>query len=180
MHRMVAHAAAYSEPSPWFTAGQVLDVTAWNGRLPTSADTVNSDAAASEGVESSRAAQDIITTAPSGERLPIDTSGLLRLEEQGFYQIRSGQGDRRDFSVAVNLDLAESDLSTMDPRQLALAVEPRADAAARAETGAAISVQDRERRQSLWWYLLIGVFILLAAETVWSNRLSWRRRPDAT
>jgi hypothetical protein len=68
----------------------------------------------------------------------------------------------------------------MDPRQLALAVEPRADAAARAETGAAISVQDRERRQSLWWYLLIGVFILLAAETVWSNRLSWRRRPDAT
>lgn len=180
VHRMVAHAAAYSEPSPWFTAGQVLDVTAWNGRLPTSADTVNSEAAASEGVEAAHAAQDIVTTAPSGERLPIDTSGLLRLEEQGFYEIRSGQGDRRDFSVAVNLDLAESDLSTMDPLQLALAVEPRDDAAARTRPGEAISVQDKERRQSLWWYLLIGVFILLAAETVWSNRLSWRRRTEAT
>ena len=29
-----------------------------------------------------------------------------------------------------------------------------------------------ERRQSLWWYILIGVFLLLAGETVFSNRLS--------
>ena len=37
-----------------------------------------------------------------------------------------------------------------------------------------LSVDDPEleRRQSLWWYLLIGVFLLLAGETVFSNRLS--------
>ena len=32
--------------------------------------------------------------------------------------------------------------------------------------------QDLERRQALWWYLLIGGILLLATETILSNRIS--------
>ena len=32
--------------------------------------------------------------------------------------------------------------------------------------------EDLERRQTLWWYLLIGALGFLASETVVSNRLS--------
>jgi hypothetical protein len=32
--------------------------------------------------------------------------------------------------------------------------------------------QDLERRQALWWYLLLGGILLLATETILSNRIS--------
>ena len=32
--------------------------------------------------------------------------------------------------------------------------------------------EERERRQTMWWYLLAGALVLLAVETVMSNRLS--------
>ena len=35
-----------------------------------------------------------------------------------------------------------------------------------------ISAGDLERRQSVWWYLLVAAFLLLVGETVVSNRLS--------
>jgi len=31
---------------------------------------------------------------------------------------------------------------------------------------------ERERNQRVWWYLLIATFLVLAAETLLSNRLS--------
>ena len=39
------------------------------------------------------------------------------------------------------------------------------------------SAEDREQRQSLWWYLLIGAFVLLAAETALSQ-ISGRQRAE--
>ena len=36
--------------------------------------------------------------------------------------------------------------------------------------------EDAERRQGVWWYLLFAGLLLLAAETVISNRLSRRER----
>jgi hypothetical protein len=32
--------------------------------------------------------------------------------------------------------------------------------------------QELEKRQAIWWYLLVGGLLLLAAETIFSNRLS--------
>ena len=32
--------------------------------------------------------------------------------------------------------------------------------------------QDLERRQAIWWYLLFGGMLLLATETILSNRIS--------
>jgi hypothetical protein len=32
--------------------------------------------------------------------------------------------------------------------------------------------QDQERRQKVWWYLLLGALLVMGAETMLSNRLS--------
>jgi hypothetical protein len=174
VHSLTRYAAGYAEPSAWFTAGQVLDTR--GGRATAEADTARGTADP-VAAASPAGAPDVIAIAPSGERMRIGENGLLRLAEQGFYQVR-GAPRRGDLTVAVNLDLAEADLSTMDPRELTAAVEPRGDAAV-AASAAALRPEERERRQSLWWYLLIAVFLLLATETAFSNRLS-RRRAAAT
>jgi hypothetical protein len=173
VHQLTRYAAGFAEPSPWFTAGQVLDVLGGpSGQVADSAAAEEATEAAAQPVPPP-ATGDIVAIAPSGERTPVTETGLLVLGEQGFYQVRDA-GERGDFAVAVNLDLAESDLQVMDPRELVAAVEPRGDAA-RTTTTLTIRPEDRERRQSLWWYLLIGAFALLATETVLSNRLSRRR-----
>jgi len=76
--------------------------------------------------------------------------------------------------VAVNLDLAEADLAAMDPAELVAAVEPRGDAPGGRGIDT-LTAEEREHRQSLWWYLLFAAFLVLAAETVLSNRLSRKR-----
>ena len=69
-----------------------------------------------------------------------------------------------------------SDLTTVDPNELASAVTGRA-AGERGAAGAptrAFSSADLEQRQGVWWYLLVVAFLLFVAETVVSNRLSRR------
>ena len=75
-------------------------------------------------------------------------------------------------TIAVNLDLAESDLTPLDPAEFAAAVEPRAGAAVPSGVETPLAPEERERRQAVWWYLLVAAFLLLAGETVVSNRLS--------
>ena len=51
--------------------------------------------------------------------------------------------------------------------------ELRADSqAASAVAAEQITPQDLERKQALWWYLLFGGVLLLATETILSNRIS--------
>ena len=42
---------------------------------------------------------------------------------------------------------------------------------------ASFEPEDQERRQALWWYFLVGAFVLMAAETMLSNGLSKRPLP---
>jgi len=75
--------------------------------------------------------------------------------------------------VAVNLDPVESDLAPLDPNELVASVTGHAVPV----TGALPATQEMtreevERRQGLWWYLLLAGLLLLAAETVIANRLS--------
>lgn len=167
VHQLVRHAAGYGEPSPWFRAGQVLDVA----RL----DTAASGQAAEEAAAQSAAGETLVVVTPAGGRMELDRSRLLRVEEQGFYSVRRAGGSV-ERAIAVNLDLSESDLSPMDPQELASAVEPRGTAAAGMPGTATLPIEERERRQALWWYLLVAALLLLAVETAVSNRLSRRRR----
>jgi hypothetical protein len=98
---------------------------------------------------------------------------LAELHEQGFYELRglsTAVGSGRP--IAVNVDPAESDLSRFDPAELVAALAA-GNGAVEASGGAnSVLPQDLERRQTLWWYLLFVALIIMAAETVLSNRLS--------
>jgi cell division septation protein DedD len=65
----------------------------------------------------------------------------------------------------------------IDPRELVAAVTGHAtQAAAQPAPAPEMTREESERRQSLWWYLLLAGLALLAVETVISNRLSRKER----
>ena len=74
--------------------------------------------------------------------------------------------------VAVNVDLTESNLEQVDPQELVAIVTGRAAGDRSLDESRELAPEDLERRQTLWWYLLIGALGFLATETVMSNRLS--------
>jgi hypothetical protein len=151
VHRVMRHLAAYAEPAPWLTVGQVLDPAA--GGAPSSP----------------------VALTPSGRRVPLDAEGseVLELAEQGFYEIR---GQARDsapaITVASNVDLSESDLTPMDPREVVAAAVGRAGGAAGQAVDAELTPEAQERTQRVWWYLMCAGILLLGVETLLSNRLS--------
>ncbi len=157
VHQVVKYLARYEPPAAWQTVGQVVDLSV---------------------LLKSRAARVVIT--PGGERVNVAATdpGLLELSEQGVYEIRgAGTTTARPDRIAVNLDPTESDLSPMDPPELVAAVTGRAsDVAAQAASPADVSIEDVEKQQGLWWYLLFAGLLLLAAEMVVSNLLSRRER----
>jgi hypothetical protein len=160
VHQLARYAARFSEDKPWFTVGEALDVGRKSG-------TAAARAGGNAGVE-------LVAQAPSGERVQLGGRGAARslsLREHGFYEIRplggpAGSGR----TVAVNVDAAEADLSHMDPAELAAAVTKQG-AAAQAAAALDATPEEAEQRQSWWWYLLALAVILLAVETVMSNRL---------
>jgi hypothetical protein len=170
IHQMVKHAASYAEASSWHKVGEVLDVDRYLAMVL-------------EG-ESQRATPgrefDLVITSPSSRKIILKQSeerALLPLEEQGFYEIRrAGASASSSSAVAVNLDTAESDLSPLDPEELVASVTFRetTDAGPGAEAGETREAQ--EGRQGYWWFLLTGALLLLASETLLSNRLSMGAR----
>jgi hypothetical protein len=163
VHQLVRYLAHYEPPTSWLTVGQVLDLTA---------------RARGRGDHTDR-----IVVTPSGERISQSSTGeggdgLLELNEQGIYEIRStGAASGRPEAIAVNIDPAESDLSPIDPRELVAAVTGHATpTAAPPEQSQEMTREESERRQSLWWYLLMTGLLLLAAETVIANHLSRKEK----
>jgi hypothetical protein len=160
VHQLVRYLAQYEQPTSWFTVGQVLDLTQ---RAKTRADRI------------------IVT--PSGERISQSSmgegnEGLLELTEQGIYEIRSAAATTaRPEAIAVNLDPAESDLSAIDPRELVAAVTGHASPLnVQPEQTQEMTREEAEKRQSLWWYLLLAGVGLLAAETAIANHLSRKEK----
>jgi hypothetical protein len=75
----------------------------------------------------------------------------------------------------VNVDLAEADLTPLDPQEVVAAVTavPADGAAPRRNTrDQDLRREAQERSQSLWRMLLLSAFLVLIVETVVSNRLS--------
>lgn len=171
VHQLVRHAAGFAEPSPYFQVGQVVEL----GRAGAIAQDEAEEATDSASAPVTR----WIVIPPGGGRLEVE-DGLLRLEQAGFYDIRPEQeGEGSPFLIAANVDLAESELSRMEPAALATAIDPPGTTGERLVRTAPPSAEEREQRQTLWWYLLLGVFVLLAAETAWSNRLRRTARGTA-
>jgi hypothetical protein len=110
---------------------------------------------------------------PSGQRIALDPEGgdVVALEEQGFYELRAqATAGAPTATVAANVDLSESDLTTMDPKEFVAAVTGRAASAASAYATAEMTDATRESTQRVWWYLLFAGAVLLALETLVGNR----------
>jgi hypothetical protein len=159
VHQLTRYLARYEEPAAWRIVGQALDLT--SGSLLA-------------GVR-----RDRVALTPSGRRLTLSTGGgpeFLELDEQGFYELRStgaGAAEARPPAVAVDIDPPESDLTAMDPAEFTAALTGRAaPETAKAAAIEPATPQDLERRQAIWWYLLFGGILLLATETILSNRIS--------
>ena len=164
VHRLTEYLADYAPPTPWVSAGQVLNLAEQRSLL----------------AEAGLSEADLVAISPSGERIPISgavRAGFLTMVEQGIYEIHDATATSESpLALAVNVDLAESDLTAIDPDELASSLTgrvagERSDAAVEGEARAFAS-EDLERRQGIWWYLLLAVSVLFVAETVVSNRLS--------
>jgi hypothetical protein len=158
VHRMALSLAAYAERPSWVTVGEVLDPA---------------DRAA--GAAGRRQEPRVVLT-PSGQRVTLDGEGpdVLELAEHGFYEVRAAGRDAAPvITVAANVDLDESDLTPMDPQDVAAAATgTAAGAVAAAGANAVVSDDEQERAQRIWWYLLFGGVVLLGFETLLANRIS--------
>ena len=158
VHQLVSYLARYEQTPSWLTVGQVVD-------LASMAATIRGER---------------IIVSPSGQRTTqaANSPGLLELTEQGIYEVRAGGTTAgRPMSIAVNIDPAEADLAPLDPAELVASVTGHATQVAAAGAAAEpLSREDHEKRQALWRYLLFAGLMLLAAETVISNRLSRKEK----
>jgi hypothetical protein len=150
MHQIVKRAAGFTPARAWSTAGQIVDV-----------------AVAEE--------MPLVVNTPAGERIDVAADNtLVTLTEQGFYEVREARaGGSTLREHAVNVDVAESDLSVVDPAELVSALTT-AGSDTRRNASVGLAPAEQEKRQALWWYLLIVVFALLAAEAVLANRRAAR------
>ena len=167
VHELARHLARYRDVRGAFTVGEPLDLSR-HGELTAM-------------FQNGGAAAELVLQSPSGKRAILSVNGAQHtadLREAGFYELRTPStavGSGRP--IAVNVDLAESDLSRFDPRELVAAVTAPVATGSTA-SGAALSLpEDVERRQALWWYLLMAALLVAGAESVVSNRLSSRGTP---
>lgn len=171
IHEIAAYLAQYEAPAPWQTVGRMFDLSAAVASVVREGQAGASSASFARGV----------VVSPSGEQTTLGEGGVasVALAEQGFYSVRlPGLGDRRPYAVAVNIDPAESDLSSLQPAEfLATITGPTAVAAGQAFDVPELTPVDMEKRQSFWWYLLVGGLAALLAEAVVSNWLSKKIKP---
>lgn len=143
------------------------------GNAPVAARTVGQPVDLGEYVAASR---DAIIATPDGERIRMrgGRARTLQLDQAGLYQIREAGEQGITRVIAVNVDPRESDPARIAPAAINAGVITTPHAAAVAATP--LTPFERESRQSAWWYLLLIAFVLLALETVLSNRVSraWR------
>jgi hypothetical protein len=164
VHEIAGHLSAYRPAPAWRTAGVVLDLAgdlvarSWGPARPV----FGTDPG------------ELVVETPSGKRFAAaDPAGYrLHLLESGFYGIRRLDGSATA-TVAVNSDPAESDLTPIDREEVLGAIAPTSAGSSRVATlSATLSIAEKERRQALWWYVLLAALIVLVTETVIAGRLS--------
>jgi hypothetical protein len=157
VHQLMQHLGRYVEPRPWYSVGDTFDPVE----------------APPAGVGGRFAVVSAFTTlSPSGrpvEPLPGAGTRAVPLSETGFYEIRPAAGGE-PLIVAVNGSAGESDLTPIDPAELTASVLPSASTPGAAGWRESTD-EERERRQSLWWYLLAVGLLLLAIEAAVASRL---------
>jgi Mg-chelatase subunit ChlD len=154
VHRLARYLAGYEAPRLSAVVGEPLDLSR---------------------VAIAQGRTQIVVEAPSGERTPMARApggSGLELAQAGYYWVRAVGGAGAE-AVAVNPRPEESDLAALDAAEVERRLAP-ASPGGEGTAGsslAALPAAERERRQGLWWYLLLGVLSALLAESVLANRM---------
>ena len=172
MERIAQYLAQYDEPTAWQTVGRMFDIS------PAVSSLVREGQVGAGGAGPTRGARGVVVS-PAGEQTSLGEGGApsVALSEQGFYSVRvAGTGERRPFEVAVNIDPTESDLKSLPPAEFLSGatgggtITPGGQSLEQAE----VKPADIEKKQAVWWFLLVGGLVALLAESIVSNRLSQR------
>jgi hypothetical protein len=152
IHQMARHLADYRERPSWATVGQIIDLS-----------------------QEGDATRPRVALAPGGGRLPLEgeQGRVLELAEHGFYEIR--EQDRQASLVtiaAANVELAESDLTAIDPTEVVAAIAGNSAGNSATSATGPLPDETQERSQRIWWYLLFAGILLLTGESVLAYRLS--------
>lgn len=171
VHEAVSYLGQYQEPDAWYTVGRALDVS-----VPIAA--IVREGGAGETASAARRPTGVVMS-PSGTQVTIGEGGAqaVDLAEQGFYSVRlQGLGERKPFQVAVNLDPAESDLTSLPAAEFVSSATGHAAVTATGKSleNPDLTPQDIEKKQAVWWYLLAAGAVVLLIEAVLANRLSKR------
>lgn len=162
LHQMVRYLGQVEEQPAWQSAGQVIDVS-------------QRVAALTAGGTDERVTSALVVS-PGGDRQTVGgaAGGSVELREQGFYEVRpqGAAASGRPFTVAVNVDPSESDLASMDAQEFTAGATGRASLTSAGTAPAEVKPEETERRQSIWWFLLLIGFGLLVTESILANRLS--------
>jgi hypothetical protein len=165
LHQTMRYLGRYEDQPAWYTAGQMFDPSE---RVP---------ALAPDPVTHQPRTSGIVST-PSGGRLTLGTGGQpmsFELAEQGFYTVRAaGENEARPLTVAANIDPAESDLTSMDLREFMGIATGRATPTDKPADDGGLKPSELERKQSLWWYVMIAALLMLVTESILANRESRR------
>ena len=172
VHQIVRYLAQYTEPTTSYTVGHMLDVT-----VPIAA-IVREGTAGDTQSSATRKATGLVVS-PSGQQTTIGEGGAPSVEmtEQGFYTVRmQGTAQQRPFVAAVNLDPAESDLAPLEPTSFLTSVTGPATVAASGQSleHPDLTPADIEKKQYVWWFLLVAGALALLGEAVLANQRSGR------
>jgi len=177
VHQLGRHLSGFREQPAYLTIGEVLDITAaeiaagatTSAAMTNGGRTVLAPSGQRRDLTVNSASSASSTFAPGAA---VDRSVALELLEQGFYEIRvAGREAGPMIVAAANVNIAESNLDRMDPKELVAGVTGNGAAGS---TGAQDVLPDKaqELAQRVWWYLLFAGILLLIAETVVAQRLS--------
>ena len=150
LHRLIEVAAGYEEIPIAYRVGDSVDPAAAFRLSP----------------RTGAGAGEVLVEAPSGARTLFDRASAVHLAEAGFFRARH-PGSALFREIAVNPPLAESDLHPLDAEEVRIGV---AAPEARSEAGAESADNPQAFGRPVWWILLGGLALLLAAEAWAANR----------
>lgn len=166
VHESLKYLASHVPTIESVTVGDTVDLTAYARGLPGH---TRSAAALTRGA---------VTTVktPSGNKVrlgPGETFAQIR--EAGFHEVHVSGGGPNSIVIAANPLPRESDLAALDVDAFidSIRVEDGGEST-RAATALRSTTSSADQR--VWWYLLVACALLLALDTLLSNRLSQSTR----
>jgi hypothetical protein len=146
VHQAVRYLSGFREPAVSHTVGQTVALDDFDPPAST----------------------EIVIEAPDGTRRAVpqvEDSTVIALSTPGFYAVRPLDDRTAAVPIAVNPDVAESDLTPLDRDAFLAAITPAPGTGGDAPA-VALTAAERERRQRLWWYLGLGALLLLGSEAI--------------